>query len=100
MVERQGLQSARSEYLRTRRQETARLEREIADRFLQAERHRSELERTVTLSLEAGILSVQEDIQLEAQNRQQSLQQLRESLASDFPQLQAQLTAEGAERAA
>jgi hypothetical protein len=100
VVERQALQASRAEFARARKQESARLERELADKFAQSERARAELERKVSRALEEKVLAVQADVRLETANRAESLGQLRDSLGQDFPQLQALLVEEATERGA
>jgi hypothetical protein len=76
----------------------SRLERELAERFTQLERNRSEWDRHVRKRAEEAALEVKEQLQQEAHNRLQSVNQLKESLANDFPALESLLNEEEAER--
>jgi hypothetical protein len=97
LIERQALQQGRQEALRTRRQEMSRLDRELAEKFILLERNRGDWERNVRNWDYQAALEVKEQLHQEAHNRLQSVNQLKESLANDFPALESLLSNEVAE---
>ena len=76
----------------------SRLDRELAEKFTLLERNRGEWERHVRSRADEAALEVKEQLQQEAHNRLQSVNQLKESLANDFPALESLLNDESAER--
>lgn len=76
------------------------MDTEIAERFKAMDRGLIESERRLLKLLDDRAEAVREDMALETQNRQISLDQMRDSLASDFPQLQQLLVEEATERGA